>query len=146
MARCCYWNINYITSQWFTLRLFGEHTENVNIVDKQWNLSQIITILEILLDIHLIFFLHFHITRQEALKPGSNVGVNNPVYDRQDIDNQSQSTHYMTLDSVSSHTGPPPYTTTGSANTVFSALNPNYDSASVTPSQSSYLTPQPTTQ
>ena len=104
--------------------------------------------IKIFFDVHAFlmsfdFFLHFHSTRQEAFKPGSNVGLNNPVFDGQDIDNQSQSTHYMTLGSVSSHGGPPPYTTISSVNTAFSALNPNYDSASVTPSQSSYLTPQP---
>ena len=35
MARdhCDDWNVNYITFQWFTIRLFSKYTENVNTVD-----------------------------------------------------------------------------------------------------------------
>ena len=29
--RCNYWNVNYITFQWFTIGLFSKYAKNVNI-------------------------------------------------------------------------------------------------------------------
>ena len=29
MAQCNYWNVNYITFQWFTIGLFSKYTKNV---------------------------------------------------------------------------------------------------------------------
>ena len=31
MTRFCYWNVNYITFQWFTIGFFSKYTKNVNI-------------------------------------------------------------------------------------------------------------------
>ena len=31
MAQCSYWNVNFITFQWFTLGLFSKYTKKVNI-------------------------------------------------------------------------------------------------------------------
>ena len=31
MVRCCYWNVNHITFQWFTIGILSKYTKNVNI-------------------------------------------------------------------------------------------------------------------
>ena len=44
IAKCNYWNVNYITFQWFTIALFSKYTKYVNMTElsailhwkKQW--------------------------------------------------------------------------------------------------------------
>ena len=31
MAHCSYWNVNYVTFQWYTVGLLNKYTKNVNI-------------------------------------------------------------------------------------------------------------------
>ena len=35
MTRCCNWIVNYITFQWFTIRIFSKYAKNINILNKK---------------------------------------------------------------------------------------------------------------